>query len=58
MVWVVNDKGRLQFRQVKVARIQGGEVIVEGDLADGETVVITPLKAVTDGMAVRVVGKQ
>ncbi len=58
VVWVVNDKGRLQFRQVKVARIQGGEVIVEGDLADGETVVITPLKAVTDGMAVRVVGKQ
>ena len=58
VVWVVNDKGRLQFRQVRVARIQGGEVIVEGDLADGGTVVITPLKAVTDGMAVRVVGKQ
>ncbi len=57
VVWVVDDRGRLQFRQVKVARIQGGEVIVEGDLADGETVVITPLKAVTDGMAVRVVGK-
>jgi RND family efflux transporter MFP subunit len=58
VVWVVNDEGRLQFRQVKVARIQGSEVIVEGGLADGETVVITPLKAVTDGMAVRVVGKQ
>jgi multidrug efflux pump subunit AcrA (membrane-fusion protein) len=55
VVWVVNGEGRLRFRKVKVARLQGNEVVVEDGLEDGETVVTTPLKAVTDGMAVRIV---
>jgi len=55
VVWVVDNEGRLHFREVDVARVQGDEVMVEDGLKDGEMVVITPLEAVTDGMAVRTV---
>ena len=57
VVWVVDPESRLRFRTVEVARIQGDEVIVTKGLEDGETVVTTPLKAVTDGMTVRMVSK-
>jgi RND family efflux transporter MFP subunit len=57
IVWIVGEDSRLQFRQVEVGRIQGDEVIITGGLEDGERLVITPLKAVTDGMTVRVVGE-
>ncbi|MDY6836874.1 MAG: efflux RND transporter periplasmic adaptor subunit [Thermodesulfobacteriota bacterium] len=53
VVWTVDEEDRLRFRKVDVARIQGDEVVVEAGLEDGERVVVTPLKAVTDGMAVR-----
>jgi len=53
IVWVVNNDNRLHLREVDVARVQGDEAIVQAGLEDGERVVITPLKAVTDGMAVR-----
>ena len=53
LVWVVDKGGRLRFRKVDVARVHGDEVMVQDGLKDGERVVITPLKAVTDGMAVR-----
>jgi RND family efflux transporter MFP subunit len=55
VVWVVDNNDRLRFREVDVARVQGDEVMVEGGLKGGETVVISPLEAVTDGMAVRTV---
>lgn len=58
IVWIVGEDSRLQFRQVEVGRIQGDEVIITGGLEDGERLVITPLKAVTDGMTVRVVGEE
>jgi RND family efflux transporter MFP subunit len=53
VIWVLDQESRLRFRKVEVARIQGDEVLVSKGLADGETVIITPLKAVTDGMTVR-----
>ena len=55
VVWVMDGEDKLRFRKVDVARIQGDEVVVKAGLEDGERVVITPLKAVTDGMAVRAV---
>ena len=55
VVWVVDNNDRLHFREVDVARVQGDEVMVEGGLKSGEMVVISPLEAVTDGMAVRTV---
>jgi len=57
VVWVLDQESLLRFRKVEVARIQGDEVLVTKGLADGEAVVITPLKAVTDGMTVRMVSK-
>jgi len=57
-VWVVEGQNRLRFRQVDVARVQGDQVVVQEGLRDGELVVITPLKAVTDGMAVRPAGQE
>ncbi|MBN2397018.1 MAG: efflux RND transporter periplasmic adaptor subunit, partial [Deltaproteobacteria bacterium] len=53
IVWVVDDEGILHFRPVKVARYEEEEVIIESGLKDGEMVVFSPLKAPTDGMAVR-----
>jgi RND family efflux transporter MFP subunit len=58
VVWVVDEDNRLRFRKVDVARIQGGKVIVKAGLKDRERVVITPLKAVTDGMEVRTVPEE
>ena len=52
-VWVVDKDDRIRFRKVDVALLQGDEAIVRDGLEDGERLVITPLKAVTDGMAVR-----
>jgi RND family efflux transporter MFP subunit len=53
VVWVLEQESRLRFQEVEVARIQGDEVLVTKGLADGENVITTPLKAVTDGMSVR-----
>jgi RND family efflux transporter MFP subunit len=52
-VWVVDDDDQLHFRTVEIARMQGDEALIQAGLVDGERVIVTPLKAVTDGMAVR-----
>ncbi|MGW8221173.1 MAG: efflux RND transporter periplasmic adaptor subunit [Syntrophobacteria bacterium] len=57
VVWVLDQESRLRFRTVEIARIQGDEVLVTKGLEDGATVIITPLKAVTDGMTVRMGNK-
>jgi hypothetical protein len=54
VVWVVDKNGQLTFRTVSVARLTPDAALVEGGLKDGEMVVISPLKAVTDGMKVRI----
>lgn len=53
-VWVVDENQRLRFRKVEVARVHGDEAVIQDGLKDGDRVVVTPLKAVTDGMAVRI----
>jgi RND family efflux transporter MFP subunit len=52
-VWVVADDGRLSFRKVTVARLLPEGAILNAGLENNEKVVISPLKAVTDGMRVR-----
>jgi RND family efflux transporter MFP subunit len=52
VVWVV-EEGRLRFRPVEVARIDGDRVLIESGLRGGEEVVLTPVKAATDRMRVR-----
>ena len=53
VVWVVDDKGRLQFRHVDVARISTHGVLIRKGIREGEKVVVSFLEAVTDGMRVR-----
>jgi RND family efflux transporter MFP subunit len=53
VVWIVDNDNRLRFREVEVARVKGDEALVTAGLKNGEEVVITLLKAVSDGMAVR-----
>jgi len=55
-VWAVDpDKSRLYFRSVAVARTDERGVVVKRGLKATDQVVVSPLKAVTDGMAVRFV---
>jgi RND family efflux transporter MFP subunit len=53
VVWIVDKNGQLTFRKVSVARLTSDAALVEGGLKNGEMVVVTSLKAVTDGMKVR-----
>lgn len=52
-VWVVDDESILHFVPVHVARRQGSTVLITSGLKSGEKVVISPLKGVSNGMAVR-----
>ena len=51
-VYVIDPEGRLRFRDVEVARYDRDEALVTGGLADGEIVVVSSMKVVTDGMKV------
>jgi RND family efflux transporter MFP subunit len=53
VVWIVDNDNLLHFRNVDVARVHGDAVLVKAGLQDGQMVVVSPLKGVTDGMAVR-----
>ena len=52
-VWVVDETGLLVFRRVDVARLGTNQAILRSGLKDGEMVVTSGLKVVTDGMKVR-----
>jgi len=58
IVWVIDmEENRLWFRNIDIARTNhAGVVVLDGldDLNDGDRIVISPLKAVSDGMKVRV----
>ena len=58
VVWVVKDDGRLHFCKVAVARIQGEEVLIKSGLVNGDIVVTSSLKVVSDSMTVRTVLKE
>ncbi len=53
VVWVVDAQGVLRFRKVEVARFQDGQMVVTGGLSGGERVVVSPLRAVSNGMKVQ-----
>ena len=53
-VWVVDENGQLTFRKVGVARLTTTVAILKSGVHDGEMVVVSALKAVTDGMRVRI----
>lgn len=53
-VFVVDEDGRLRFRDVDVARVERDQVVVRGGLAAGEQVCISPLATAVEGMRVRI----
>ena len=55
IVWIVTEKNRLRFKKVEIARFKDGSVIIKSGFDADETVVVSPLKVVTDGMKVRAV---
>jgi RND family efflux transporter MFP subunit len=57
VVWVVDGENRLYFRPVDVARIEGSQVLIRSGLENGDRIVVSQLKIVTDGMAVRTASK-
>ncbi len=52
-VWIVDQEDRLFTRPVRVAHHTTEGVVIDDGLVDGDRVVISQLKAVTDGMKVR-----
>ncbi len=52
-VFVVDAEEQLRFRPVEVLRRGRKEIVVTGGLTPGDVVVISPLRAVTDGMRVQ-----
>ena len=54
VVWVVDEKGQLIYRQVDIARLDTNQAILRGGLKDGDRLVTSGLRAVTDGMKVRI----
>ena len=57
-VLIVDDDGRLRYRQVDILRSTSEHVLVQGGLAAGERVSISALDAVIEGMAVQVAGAE
>ncbi len=53
-VMVVDDEGKLRFKNVEVVRSESDRVIVSSGLANGDRVCVSPLEVAVDGMAVRV----
>ena len=53
-VLIVDDDGRLRYRQVDILRSTTEFVLVRSGLAEGERVSISALDAVIDGMAVQI----
>ena len=52
-VWVVDQENRLHVRSVRVAHLTSDGVYIDEGLVAGEQVVISQLKAVSNGMKVR-----
>lgn len=53
MIWLVNEQNRIKFHKVNVIRFFNDMALVSPGIPHGAKVVVTNLKLVTDGMAVR-----
>jgi len=58
MVWTVDEEDRLFFRDVNIFRVEGDQVLISSGLEQGERVCLSSLDAATDGMRVRVAGRE
>lgn len=53
-VLIVDDDARLRFRSIDVLRISRDQVFVQGGLARGDRICVSPLEVATDGLLVRI----
>lgn len=53
-VLVIDEAGKLHFRDVDVLRLTRDEALIRGGLADGEVVCVSPMEAPVEGMTVQV----
>jgi RND family efflux transporter MFP subunit len=54
-VLVVDSENRMWYRAVDIMRLENDRVLIQGGLADGERICLSPIQAVVDGMRVNVV---
>jgi RND family efflux transporter MFP subunit len=52
-VWIMDDQGMLQIREVMAARIERDKVIISEGIIDGEMIVLTNISGAADGMKLR-----
>jgi hypothetical protein len=52
---VVDSENRMWYRAVDIMRLENDRVLIQGGLADGERICLSPIQAVVDGMRVNVV---
>jgi len=57
-VWIVDGDDRLHAREVEIVRVERDQVVIGAGLARGERVSVSPLRAVVEGMQVRVVADE
>lgn len=57
-VLVVDQDSRLRYRNVDLLRFEKDSVIIQGGLSDGETVNLSPIQTVVDGMRVKPLSDQ
>lgn len=57
-VWLVDSQGRVKFQKVNIVRYFADNALINPGLSDGSKVIITNLKLVTNGMAVRIAKPQ
>ena len=54
-VYLVNAEDRLVVRAVEVVRRDRERAVIAGGLEDGDRIIVSPLRAVSDGMRLRTV---
>lgn len=54
-VWVIHEDETLQLRNVGLAHVSAGQVVVERGVLPGERIFLNPVDVVTDGMRVKAV---
>lgn len=52
---IVDGEGRLRTQPAQVLRVDRDHVLIQGPLAEGERICVSPLQVVVEGMAVQVV---
>jgi RND family efflux transporter MFP subunit len=52
-VWIMNDQGMLQIKEVKAVRIERDKAIISEGIIDGEMIVLTNISGAADGMKLR-----